>query len=321
MTISVNKNEHMLEQRYRPQSIDEMILPEKDKKMFDRIIKSNKIPHMVLHSTSPGTGKTTIAKVLCETLGLDYMFVNGADMTLGKIRNEFVPFASSGSFNGRKKVILVDEGDRKDLVESQKYLRSFMESYSDNCSIIITANDVNAFIEPLLSRCQIVKFGDPTEDDKKRMQVEMVKRCFAICESEGIEIQDRKAIGLLVKNNFPDFRKTVMSIDQYYSKHGVINVGVVDEILNNRTGLDEVIEALKTKNIKELRALSTKHTHDFAGLVNELSVSLYPMLTGASIIRMYEIVGQSNQMYGMAASAELHINYMLVQLAVEMVWK
>ena len=184
-----------------------------------------------------------------------------------------------------------------------------------------TNDDINAFIEPLKSRCRVIKFGDPTDDDKKRMQVEMVKRCFAICDSENIEIQDKKAIGSLVKNNFPDFRKTVMSIDQYYSKHGIINAGVVDEILNNRSGVDEIIEALKTKNIKELRAISPKHTHDFAGLVNELADSLYSMLNGASIIRMYEIIGQSNQMYGLAASAELHINYMLVQLAVEMNWK
>lgn len=321
MTISVNKTQHMLEQRYRPQSIDEMILPAKDKAMFQKIIKSNKIPNMILHSSSPGTGKTTAARVLCETLGLDYMFVNGADMTLGKIRNEFVPFASSGSFNGKKKVILVDEGDRKDLVESQKYLRSFLEAYSDNCSVIITANDINAFIEPLKSRCQVIKFGDPTEDDKKRMQIEMVKRCFLICESENIEVQDRKAIGLLVKNNFPDFRKTVMSIDQYHSKHGIINAGVVDEILNNRSGIDEVLEAVKTKNIKELRAISSKHTHDFAGLVVELTDRMYSLLAPASIIRMYEIMGQSNQMYGMAASAELHINYLLVQLAVELQFK
>lgn len=320
--ISINENEHMLEQKYRPQTIEECVLPKKDKDMFNKIIKSGELPHIILHSERPGTGKTTIAKILCEQMNVEYIFVNGADAKIDYIRENFPSFASSSSLNGkRKKAIIIDEFDRRDLVESQKYLRSFLEAYSHNCSVIITGNDLNAFIEPLKDRCRVIGFGTPTKKDEPEMMKNMVKRLFEICANENVVIEDKRAIALLVKNTFPSFRKTMVTLDQYISKYGKIDVGVADEILNNRSDIDEVIEALKNKNFRDLRAISAKNTHDFANFVTTLCNELYPLVNGQSIIRMYEICGSSNQMYGLAASAELHVMYMLTQLTVEMVWK
>lgn len=151
--ITVNEKEHILEQKYRPSTIDECILPAFDKETFKSITSKGKIPHIILHSPSPGTGKTTVAKALCHDVNADMMFVNGSDCKIDFVRGPLTNFASAASFDGRQKVIVIDEFDRSGLAESQRHLRSFMEAYSSNCSIIITANNIDGIIKPLQSCC------------------------------------------------------------------------------------------------------------------------------------------------------------------------
>lgn len=318
--LSVNEKEFMFEQKFRPSTLEECILPEEDRELFAGIIKKGKIPHLILHSTSPGTGKTTIAKVLCNETNAEMMFVNGSDCKIDFVRGPLTAFASAASISGRQKVIVIDEFDRSGLAESQRHMRSFMEAYSSNCSIVITANSLDGIIKPLQSRCRVINFGKPAESDIKSMQIAMIKRCLAICEHEGIAVEDKKVIAALVKKNFPEFRKTVNTLDQYSTK-GVIDAGILSYIIKDRGSIEEIISALKGQNVKELRALAPKYSADYSWFVEKLSSELYTMVTGPSIIRMYEILGENNQYSGMAASLELHIMYMLIQLVVEMKWK
>lgn len=318
--LSVNNSDFMFEQKYRPSTIEECILPAQDKITFLKLVKEGAIPHLILQSNSPGTGKTTVAKALCHDIGADMLFVNGSDCRIDFIRNDLTRFASSKNIDGRRKVIVIDEFDRSGLGEAQRHLRTFMETYSSNCSVIMTANNLEGIITPLQSRARVIKFGTVTADDKLSMMKEMIRRTKAICDHEQIPVEDLKVLAALVKKNFPDFRKTINELDMY-SKNGKIDSGILSMITNDRGSIADVITALKDKNVKQLRALAPKYAADYNHFIERLSNELYNELVGPSIIRMYEITGENNQYVGIAGNVELHLTYLFVQLAVEMQWK
>lgn len=315
--LTVNESEFMFEQRYRPASIDECILPAHDKEIFKALVKKGQIPHLILQSNSPGTGKTTVAKALCHDINADMLFVNGSDCKIDFVRGDLTRFASSMSIDGRPKIIVIDEFDRAGLGESQRTLRTFMETYSKNCSIIITANNLEGIIKPLQSRARVIKFGTVTDEDKRAMMKEMLQRCVDICKNENIKVENMKVLAALVTKNFPDFRKTINTLDHYSSK-GVIDEGILSLVMNDRGSIQDVIDALKSQDVKNLRALAPKYAADYGNFVERLANELLPLLKKAGILRMYEIVGESNQYVGMAGNVELHIVYMFVQLVVEL---
>ncbi|APU02341.1 replication factor C small subunit [Aeromonas phage SW69-9] len=317
--LTVNHGEFMFENKYRPGNIDECILPEHDKKIFKAIIKSGRIPNIILHSPSPGTGKTTVARALVAEIDAEFLFVNGADAKIDFVRDVMTPFASSKTFCKGGKVIIVDEFDRAGLADSQRHLRSFMEAHSKNCTFIITANDLGGIIPALQSRCRVIQFGKADQSDKINMMKQMIVRAEEICAAENIEVEDRKVIAALVKKNFPDFRKTVNEMD-FYASEGKIDSGILSLVLNTRNDIDQVVEAIKARDIKNLRAMATQYTTDYSGFVSRLANTLYPLANGPSKIRMYEIIGENNQLYGQAANIEIHVQYMFVQLSVEMVF-
>lgn len=315
--LTVNESEFMFEQRYRPSTIDECILPAHDKEIFKALVKKGQIPHLILQSNSPGTGKTTVAKALCHDIDAEMLFVNGSDCKIDFVRGDLTRFASARSIEGRPKIIVIDEFDRAGLGEAQRHLRAFMETYSKNCSIIITANNLEGIILPLRSRARVIKFGTVTDDDRRAMQKEMLQRCIEICKNENIKVDNLKVLAALVTKNFPDFRKTVNTLDHYSSK-GVIDEGILSLVMNDRGSIQDVIDALKSQDVKTLRALAPKYAADYGNFVERLANELLPLLKKAGILRMYEIVGESNQYVGMAGNVELHIVYMFVQLVVEL---
>lgn len=319
MTLTVNNKEFMFEQKYRPGTLAECILPAHDKAVLQSIVDKGLIPNIILVSSSPGTGKTTVAKALCADTNADMMFVNGSDCRIDFVRNEMTRYASSMSIEGKRKVIVIDEFDRAGLAESQRHLRSFMEAYSSNCTFIITANNLEGIIVPLQSRCRVIKFGEATPEDQMNMMKEMIHRSVAICKNESIEVQDLKVIAALVKKNFPDFRKTINELDRYSHK-GVIDAGILNLVTNTNGTIDDIVQALKGKDVKALRSLASKYSNDYSSTVEKLANELYTKVTPASIVRMYEIVGESNQYHGLAANIEIHLTYMFIQLAVELQW-
>lgn len=318
--ITINANEHILEQKYRPSTIDECILPAFDKEVFKSLVSKGKLPHIILHSPSPGTGKTTVAKALCHDVDAEMMFVNGSDCKIDFVRGPLTGFARSRSLEGKQKVIVIDEFDRSGLAESQRHLRSFMEEFSSNCSIIITANNLDGIIEPLRSRCRVIEFGRPTEEDHVSMMKQMIMRLVEICKNEQIKIDDMKVVAALVKKNFPDFRRTVGQLDMYSSK-GVLDAGILSIVTNERGTITDVLEALKNKDVKQLRALAPKYAADYSWFIGKLAEELYSQVTHTSIVPMYEIIGENNQYHGLASNIELHVAYVLIQLTIEMQWK
>ena len=317
--LSVNEKEHMFELKYRPTTIEECILPKHDKDNFLALVEKGKIPHLILQSNSPGTGKTTVAMSICNDIDAEFIFVNGSGCGIDFIKNDLTRFASSKSLENKQKVIILDEFDRPQLAEAQRYLKTFMEAYGNNCSIIITANNLDNIIKPLQSRASVIQFGSPTKADTVSMMKQMILRCMEICKTEGVEVSEPKVIASLVKKNFPDFRKTINQLD-HYSNKGVIDSGILSIVTDERGSIDDVITALKAKDIGKLRTLSTKYAPDYSVFIDKLIDELYTKLSKPSVIRMYEIIGENNQLQGFAANTEVHIMYLFIQLVQEMKW-
>ncbi len=321
--LSIDPRASIFELKYRPTTVEECILPKADKDIFLALVKKGKIPNLILQSNSPGTGKTTVATALCNDINAEYIFVNGSGCGIDFIKNELVRFASSKSIDGKPKVIVLDEFDRPQLAEAQRYLRSFMDTYGKNCSIIITANNLDGILKPLRSRANVIKFGTATADDAISMKRDMIRRCIKICENENIRIDNLQVIAALVNKNFPDLRKSVNMLD-HYSAQGVIDDGILSMVMEDRGSIEDVINALggngQNPDFAELRKLATKYAPDYPFFIEKLLSELYTRVNKISILRMYEIVGENNQMHGLAANVEIHMMLMFIQLLKEMKW-
>ena len=139
-------------EKYRPKTVEETILPAELKATFQNFVNQKNIPNLIL-AGSAGVGKTTIARAMLEELGCDYIVINGSmNGNIDTLRNEILGFASSMSFAGGRKYVILDEADYLNANSTQPALRNFMEEFSKNCGFILTCNFRNRIIDPLHSR-------------------------------------------------------------------------------------------------------------------------------------------------------------------------
>lgn len=235
-------------ERYRPRKIDDCILPDELKKVFSEFVKKGTIPNMLLCG-KPGTGKTTVARAMCEELGSDYIIINGSmNGGIDTLRNDIKNFASTVSFAGGRKVVILDEADYLNATSTQPALRNFMEEYSKNCAFILTCNFKNKIIEPLHSRCTTVEFRIPNEE-KNKLAGEFYKRAVGILKQENVEY-DKNVVGELILKFFPDWRR-VLNEMQRYSVSGRIDTGILSAASEEKFGV--LIDALKNKRFTEMR--------------------------------------------------------------------
>ena len=241
-------NDILWVERYRPSTIDDLILPESIKNTFRDIIGEGKIPNLIL-SGSPGTGKTSAAIVLCKSLNCDYIIVNGSNegRLIETLRNKLTQYCSSVSMSGGRKVVIIDEADYMTPDSVQPAMRGFIEKFSSNCSFIFTCNFKNRIIEPIHSRCAVI---DYSATDPRQMAGEFLARCNFILKENEIEYEEPVVAELIMKH-FPDFRRVLNEL-QRYSVSGNIDSGILLNISD--ANMNELAEALKTKNFKEVRS-------------------------------------------------------------------
>ena len=235
-------------ERYRPSTIDDLILPESIKTTFSKIISQGKIPNLIL-SGSAGTGKTSAAMVLCKSLDCDYMIINGSDegRLIETLRNKLTQYCSSVSMSGGRKVVIIDEADYMTPDSVQPAMRGFIEKFSSNCSFIFTCNFKNRIIEPIHSRCAVI---DYSATDPRQMAGEFLARCNFILKENEIGFEEPVVAELIMKH-FPDFRRVLNEL-QRYSVSGNIDSGILLNISD--ANMNELAEALKSKNFKEVRS-------------------------------------------------------------------
>lgn len=241
-------SDYLLVEKYRPHTVEECILPDRIKSVFQEYVNTENIPNLML--TGPaGCGKTTIAKAMCEQLGLNHLFINSSEERgIDMLRTKIKGYASTISLTGGRKVIILDEADYL-TPEAQAGLRGAIEEFSENCSFIFTCNFKARLIDALHSRCAVVDFS-LKGDEKPKMASKMFKRLEQILTTEGITY-DKTVLVKLVERYFPDYRRLLNEL-QRHSVSGSIDAGVVAQLDSIRS-LADLIKALKEKDFSAMR--------------------------------------------------------------------
>ena len=306
-------------EKYRPKRIEDCILPESIKKTFRDFLKTGEIPNMLL-AGPPGVGKTTVAKALCNELGVDFYVINGSDegRFLDTVRNNAKNFASTVSLSSeaKHKVIIIDEADNTGN-DVQLLLRAFIEEFANNCRFIFTCNYKNKILEPLHSRCAVVEFGIKGKA-KQELAGKFFKRLQEILEIERIEF-DKKVLAELINKHFPDWRR-VLNECQRYSVSGKIDSGIL--VTFSDVSVSELMKNLKTKNFPEVRKWCVDNLDNDSGvLMRRIYDSLYEVLVPTTIPAAVLIIAKYQYQIAFVADQEINLLACLTEIMVECEFK
>lgn len=300
-------------ERYRPKTVSDTILPASLKQTFQQFVDQKNIPNLLL-SGRAGVGKTTIARAMLEELGSDYLIINGSmNGNIDTLRNDIKQFASSVSFYGGRKYVILDEADYLNPNSTQPALRNFMEEFSKNCGFILTCNYINRIIEPLHSRCSVVEFKIDKEE-KPKMAGSFFKRVCHILDEERVEY-DQKAVIEVIKKFFPDWRRVLNEL-QRYSATGKIDSGILVNFSDEN--LKHVVELIKQKNFTEIRKWVGENSDiDTTTFFRKLYDTASEYMKPSSIPQLVLILADYQYKAAFVADHEINILACLTEIMVE----
>tara|TARA_X000000950_G_scaffold96868_1_gene122351 strand:- start:9798 stop:10751 length:954 start_codon:yes stop_codon:yes gene_type:complete len=312
--IDAKSNEVLWVEKYRPQIVDDTILPNKTKETFRKFVSDGSVPNLLL-TGGPGVGKTTIAKAMLEELGCDYIVKNGSlNVNIDTLRYDISTFASAVSLTGTgRKYVIFDEADYLNAANVQPALRNFIEEYSSNCGFIFTCNFKNRIISPLRSRLSEVDFTIDT-DDRPQMAMEFFKRVMGILEQEGVEY-NKQVVAKVIEKHFPDFRRVLTEL-QSYAASGKIDEGIFVNL--KEESIDELFKMLKGKQFTDMRKWVAKNSDQD---MNEMFRRLYDAASEKVTLQSQAgfIVTLADYMYksGLVADQEINMVAFLTEVMIE----
>lgn len=314
-----SRNEQFLwVEKYRPQNIDDCVLPESLKKTFKDYITQGELPTFLFSGTA-GVGKTTVAKALCNEVGAEYIMINGSDegRSIDVLRTTIKSFASTVSLTEAKKIVIVDEADYMNAQSVQPALRNFIEEFSNNCRFIFTCNFKNRIIEPLHSRCAVIDFKIDTAD-KQQIAAQFFKRATQILKQEEVEF-DPKVVAQLITKHFPDYRRILNEL-QRYSVSGKIDSGILVNM--SEESFKDLIKNMKEKNFPEVRKWVGKNSDaDTTSLFRELYDTAANIIEPASIPQLVLILADYQYKAAFVADHELNIMAALTEVMAQCKFK
>ena len=292
-------------EKYRPRKIQDCILSEDLKNTFLEFVKKKEIPNLLLSGTA-GTGKTTVARALCEEIGVDYIIINGSDegRQIDTLRNKIKNFASTISLTkeANHKVVIIDEADYMNAESVQPALRNFIETFFNNCRFIFTCNYKNKIIPALHSRCTVIDFRI-VNGQKVKTATQLMDRLSIILKDEGVEF-DKKILAEVIQKYYPDFRRTINEL-QRYSVRGKIDSGILFS-LSEESNKDLIVK-LKDKDFNGMRKWVIQNLDkEPSALFTSIYDNLYEHLEPKSIPQAVLII--AGYQYKAAFVADQEIN-------------
>lgn len=290
-------------EKYRPKTIAETILPTRLKDVFQSMVDGGELQNMLFTGTA-GLGKTTVAKALCNELGLDYIIINGSEEgNIDTLRGKIKQFASTVSFSGGYKVIILDEADYLNPQSTQPALRGFIEQFSDNCRFILTCNFKNRIIEPLHSRCGVYEFN-ATKTEIAGLAGSFFDRFTTILEDEGVTYE-KKAVADLIMKHAPDWRRVLNEGQRWGSSTGGITGTVTNATV---TGFDDLFTALRSKDFKSMRKWVVNHMDiDTTAIIRGIYDQMYEKVQPQSIPQLVLILADYQYKSAFVADHELNL--------------
>jgi DNA polymerase III delta prime subunit len=317
--MNTDRTDFLWVEKWRPKTIEDCILPEGIKKTFKDFLNKGEIPNLLL-AGPPGVGKTTVAKALCNELGVDFYVINGSDegRFLDTVRNQAKNFASTVSLQGtgKHKVIIIDEADNTGN-DVQLLLRANIEAFYNNCRFIFTCNYKNKIIEPLHSRCAVVEFNIKGRE-KAQLAGSFFKRLQNILDEESIKY-DPKVLAELINKHFPDWRR-VLNECQRYSVGGEIDSGILASFSD--VAVNDLITHLKSKNFSEVRKWVVANLDNDPGVVlRRVYDACYDCLSPQSIPAAVLIVAKYQYQIAFVADQEINLLAALTEIMCECSFK
>ena len=304
-------------EKYRPQKIDDCVLPQALKDTFRQYVEQGELPNF-LFTGSAGVGKTTIAKALCNEIGAEFMMINGSEESgIDTLRTKIKGFASTISLTDAKKVVILDEADYLNANSTQPALRGFIEEFANNCRCILTCNFKNRIIEPIHSRCSVIEFKIDSKD-KQEIAATFFKRAVSILKQEQIEF-DPKVVAELITKHFPDYRRILNEL-QRYSVSGKIDSGILVNM--SEESFKGLIKLLKEKDFTEVRKWVSKNSDsDTTSLFRELYDSAATTIEPNSVPQLVLILADYQYKAAFVADHELNIMAALTEIMAQCKFK
>jgi len=312
MTITASNAIGLLVEKYRPQTIQDCVLPANIKKIFQDIVNSKDCPNLML-SGKPGLGKTSVAKALCNELGADFIIINcSEDGNIDTLRTKIRQFASTVSLSedANQKIVILDEFDYSNVNSIQPALRGAIEEFSKTCRFIITCNYKNRIIEPIHSRCTGIDFNF-AHKDRPELAKQFLERCQGILEAEEITY-DVKILSKVIVKFFPDFRRVLNEL-QRYSAAGTIDVGILSTA--GELDVKQLMGFMKEKNFNEVRKWVANNTnHVPQDLFRKVYDSLYDFLEPSTIPQAVLIIAEYQYKASFVSDQEINMCAFMVEV-------
>jgi DNA polymerase III delta prime subunit len=297
-------------EKYRPKTIEDCVLTEELKSTFQKFVDNKEIPNLLL-TGSAGVGKTTVARAMLEQIGADYIVINGSmNGNIDTLRNEILQFASSVSFTGSRKYVILDEADYLNANSTQPALRNFMEEFSRNCGFILTCNFRNRIIEPLHSRCSVVEFKI-SKADLPRLAAQFFKRVLGILDGNGVKY-DKAVVAELIQRHLPDWRRVLNEL-QRYSVNGTIDTGIFAG--SGDAAFASLVDILKQKKFTEMRKWVGENSDmDSTTLFRKFYDTAYEKVNPKSIPELVLIIAKYQYQAAFVADHEINTAAFLTEV-------
>ena len=247
----IDESHFIWAEKYRPQTIKDVILPLEISNKFTSYIKEERFPHILLSSTNPGLGKTSLVNAIVQELDADVKWINGSqDRGIDTFRVAVREFVTSVSIDDSPKIVVIDEADGL-TPDAQKILRGLIEEFSKNSTFILTCNYKEQLIEPLRNRFIHFDFDNLYNQNKKEIGLQIFQRLQFILENEGVEY-DKASLTPVVSNMYPSVRKMVLVLQQSIDD-GKLNLN--ESMINLSGKFVSILEGIKRKEFSVVRKL------------------------------------------------------------------
>lgn len=241
--MTINNKHDIWVERYRPQKIDDLILPEKYLNKFKDFIKNPS--NILLSSINPGTGKTSTMNALIKEGNFESLFINASlENGIDVLRGKIIQFAASESFDGKPKIVILDECDQF-TDSAQGALRGIIEEFASNCRFILTCNYITKIVPAIVNRFEVYDFDEVHDRNKQELVPKIFNYLKEILENEKVQFSQEDLVNV-IKNYYPSIRGMVACLQ----KSNFNNVLSLD--IQKDSDFSEIIEFVKKRDFDKL---------------------------------------------------------------------